>query len=560
MSSKCVTKLSHSCGSSDGLQVFQNKDGGYDGYCFSCGVFIPPGADDLDAWSGLDGKLPERTEKRKRETRPDTERIALISSYKTLPLEKRGLRKDTLEHFGVKVGVSEQDGKTPVSSHTPIYREGKIVAYMCRLLDPKKFWIVGDISNGELFGWPQAVSSGGKTLFITEGHEDAMALYQALKDKNKNTKWSDLEPAVVSLINGAKTARKSISENLNKIKSSFKDVVLVFDQDENGRQAVEDVRKVLPTARVAVLPCKDANECLIQGKSLALCNAVLFKAETPKSTRIVNAIDLWEEAAEPPKMGIPYPWEGLTDLTRGIRWGEVTYIGAGVKMGKSVLACALISHLIVEHGVPCFVAKPEEANNLTIKMIAGQVVGKIFHDPKVPFDRKAFFEARDKIKKDLHLLSVYQKLQWEDLRQDIIVAVENGCRCVFIDPITNLTTGMNSAEINTHLQDIAIELAALSKDLDIHTFMFCHLRAPDSGPPHERGGKVLSYQFAGSRAMMRSAQVMLGLEGNKDPDLELEQRNTRKLIVLEDRMFGASGFVPLYWNYQSGLFTEIKDD
>ena len=60
--------------------------------------------------------------------------------------------------------------------------------------------------------------------------------------------------------------------------------------------------------------------------------------------------------------------------------------------------------------------------------------------------------------------------------------------------------------------------------------------------------------------MMRSAQVMLGLEGNKDPDLELEQRNTRKLIVLEDRMFGASGFVPLYWNYQSGLFTEIKDD
>ena len=58
---------------------------------------------------------------------------------------------------------------------------------------------------------------------------------------------------------------------------------------------------------------------------------------------------------------------------------------------------------------------------------------------------------------------------------------------------------------------------------------------------------------------MRSCQMMLGLEGNKDPDLELEQRNIRKLVILEDRVFGESGFIRLYWDKNTGLFNEIGD-
>lgn len=50
---------------------------------------------------------------------------------------------------------------------------------------------------------------------------------------------------------------------------------------------------------------------------------------------------------------------------------------------------------------------------------------------------------------------------------------------------------------------------------------------------------------------------MIGLEGNKDPDLPEEVRNMRVLRVLEDREFGLSEKFPLFWNKENGQFTEI---
>ena len=74
------------------------------------------------------------------------------------------------------------------------------------------------------------------------------------------------------------------------------------------------------------------------------------------------------------------------------------------------------------------------------------------------------------------------------------------------------------------------------------------------------GVRFYSNQFAGSRAMMRSCNYMIGLEGNKDPLLPIEQRNVRKLVMLEDREFGEVGSVPLYWDYKTSLFNEIKSE
>ena len=127
-----------------------------------------------------------------------------------------------------------------------------------------------------------------------------------------------------------------------------------------------------------------------------------------------------------------------------------------------------------------------------------------------------------------------------------------------IDPITNLTNGMDAASANTKLQEIAQELSALALDLNVVIFIFCHLRNPDSGPPHERGGEVLSAQFAGSRAMARSCNLMLGLEGNRDPNLSPEERNVRTLVLLEDREFGETGRFGLYWDKNTGLFNELR--
>lgn len=230
-----------------------------------------------------------------------------------------------------------------------------------------------------------------------------------------------------------------------------------------------------------------------------------------------------------------------------------------------------------DHGIKVFMASPEEANNKTYKLLAGKLEGKIFHDPDRDFDYDAYDRAGETLKSQLAVLNLYQHIGWESLKKDMVAAAEWGARAHFIDPITNLTNGVNSAEANTMLQGIAQDVSAMALDLDIVVFMFCHLKAPEGNIsadqratkykqgkyiglgncPHEMGGDVNSSQFAGSRAMMRSANLMVGLEGNKDPDLPEEIRNIRTLRILEDREFGLSEKFNLFWNRENGQFTEI---
>jgi twinkle protein len=49
---------------------------------------------------------------------------------------------------------------------------------------------------------------------------------------------------------------------------------------------------------------------------------------------------------------------------------------------------------------------------------------------------------------------------------------------------------------------------------------------------------------------------MIGIEGNKDPDLDDEVRNMRQIKLLEDREFGETGTFMLYWNRDTTLFQE----
>ena len=162
------------------------------------------------------------------------------------------------------------------------------------------------------------------------------------------------------------------------------------------------------------------------------------------------------------------------------------------------------------------------------------------------------------VKDKLVMMNLYQELSWETLKSDIRSAAADGCKAIYIDPITVLTNGVSAADANTLLQKFAQGLAQMAMDLNIIVHIFCHLKAPETGPSHERGGKVQSYQFAGSRAMMRACHAMIGMEGNKDPDLKIEERNIRKLVLLEDRATGSSGQLDIYYDHMTGAFNELR--
>lgn len=553
----CVERLAcPKCGGNN-LQVFE-KDGEFTGFCFginkktgkSCRTYY------ADPYNGVAPTRPKLA----RTLRSAEEVLADLTYVNALPgasLPDRKLSAAALAHFGVKQEVSEEDGVTPTLAFYPYYRGNTLAAYKAKHISPKKLWVMGEFKDVDMFGWKEALASGSPKLFITEGEEDAVALWQALKDSQAGTKWSDLTPAVVSLPAGATSVRASLSRVLSDLRSSFREVVFVFDQDEAGRAAVKEGLQVLPTAHSVSLPEKDANECLIKGRAKALVSACLWKSSVPKNTRVLNANSLFISSREQAAFGLSWPWKGMTDLTRGIRFGETIYIGAGVKMGKTEVVKSLVKHFVIDHNLPVFAAMPEEANSKTIRAVLGKVAGRHFNDPNIEFDYEAYDRAAEQVGDKLRLLSLYQHLGWQSLRDDIIAAAGDGVKAVFIDPITNLVNGTSAGETDTVLKEIAQELAALAMDLGIVIFIFCHLKSPNSGEPHERGGEVFSSQFAGSRAMMRSCNYMMALSGNKDPNLPVEQRNMRRLTILEDREFGESGFIDMYWNMANGLFSEV---
>lgn len=550
MAGRCLVKLGHHCGGTTSLQVFEREDGTVDGYCYACSTYVRhPYGDSVDASSVERPKFSKTREEIEAE-------LQEIEECSAEDLRERLLRKKSLDHYGIKVGVSREDGTTPKMVFFPYRRGRDVVSYKVRLLEEKRSWWVGDTEDVDLFGWQEALESGAKRLVIVEGEFDCPAALTIMKKETK-AEWQDNIPAFVSIPHGAGTAASCLSKKMKEIKTHFRDnVSLMFDQDKAGKKAVEDVMRIWPELTVIDLPKKDANDCLKEGASKAAHKAITFNVSKAKNSRIVWGREVHEAAREPAKWGYSWPWEHINEVTRGIRLGETIYIGAGVKLGKSELLNALAAHFIKEHGWKVFMAKPEEANNKTYKLVAGKIVGRVFHDPKVDFDYEAYDKAGEVIADKMAMVNLYQHLGWESLKTDIREAASNGCKAIFIDPITNLTNGMNAADANTKLQEIAQELAAMALDLDVVIFIFCHLKSPDAGPDHEHGGAVLSSQFAGSRAMMRSCNLMIGLEGDKSPDLPLEEKNMRRLVLLEDREFGNTGVFPLYWDHRTTLFNE----
>jgi twinkle protein len=553
-----VARMSHhtdKCNSSDGIQVFENEDKSLTGFCFACRTFVP---DPMGEGKGVSDLKPTKMVRKSKEELE--QEISFVSrKLPTLPLKDRLLSATVLEQYNIKIGVSEVDGTTPTYAYFPYTKGGILTGYKVKHLPTGNVWWISTDRDVDLFGWEQAKASGAKRLIITEGEFDAPALRRIMEVHTKAA-YKDYIPAICSIPNGSGSAARDIQRLLPEIKKFFKDISICFDEDEAGKLAVEEVCKILPDAKVIHLPAKDANDCLVQGKGLAAQKAVSFHSEKPKNSRIIWGREVHDAAKQQAEWGLSWPWPKLTDLTRGIRFGETIYIAAGEKMGKSEVVNALGAHLIKAHGLKILLAKPEEANVKTYKLLVSKVTGKIYHDPKVKFDEPSYDTGGLEVQDNMCMINLYQHIGWETLKADIYSASSQGVKAVFIDPITNLTNGMSSSQINEHLQMVSQDLAAVAKDLDIVIFIFCHLNKPAKGnTPWDRGGIITTDYLAGSSGMARSCNYVFGLQGNKDPALETHVRNTRELVLLADREFGEAGSAKLYWDSTTGLFNEIKE-
>lgn len=551
------------CGGTETVQLFEQEGGEHDAYCFRCRTpFDEEQTKDL-----LNGYEPKPA----RQVTPEQvkEQIEDVLQCPVMAIPQRGLTEATAKYFQVRTGFSSEDGKTPETWHFPLTKVGDnnkpfLCGFKNRLIEEKRMWNTPGVGGCELFGWQKALKQGGKTLYITEGEFDCMSVHQVLTENAKERGFGVLF-SVVSLPLGAGSAKKYISQHVDEIKRIFKEVRLVFDQDEPGQKAEKEAVLALEGTDLPVfickLPYKDANDALMKGDTQAILKACVFEKQQADSGSLVNSADLWEKAEERPVMGEEWPWPGLTRLTKGVRPGETWYFGAAPKMGKSVVVDQLGAWFIQKGQEPVYFCKPEEQTHHTLQRLAGKAVEKVFHDPDIPWDQKAFEEGKRIINDRAHLEDVYAMAKWDDVKRSIRKCANSfNTTKFFIDPLTTFTSHLDASKANEELQRIASELAALMKEVQGTAFVFCHLKAKQGGKSHSMGGRVLSDEFAGSRAMSRYCHGMIGLEGNKDPDQPPGCTNLRDLVLLEDRNFGQTGRVHLQYSHQTGCLKQISDD
>lgn len=480
-------------------------------------------------------------------------------------LTSRGVRMDVAERFGVRVGLSATDGETVISHFYPKKKEGELVAFKVRSLDPKYFYAVGNGSGCDFFGKDQAQKGDVYTrkLFIFEDELSAMSGYQALIDSSNGT----IRPACVSLPDGAGSITTVMSRE-RKWLDSFDEIVVCMDNDEAGETAATQARQLYPTkVKIARITkgktregkeIKDANDLLMEGRILELNNLLRFKAAKENPAGAVSIADCIEEALKKPEWGFLTPWDGFNKLTYGLRLGEIIAIGAGVSLGKTLLAHELAAHLVtkLDQKVGCFLL--EETVGDSVRNIAGKVAEMPFHRPDYEYDPKTLYDTAMELDGKCHLYSNFGTNDWNDIKQVIrFWRVEHDVRWIFLDNITALAGHLTPSEANTEIAKVASELAGMCQELEITVFVFSHLNAPSSGDAHENGGIVKEVQFTGSRALMRWSQLIIGFERNKQA--EGDAKNYSLIRLLKDRKYGGSGITYTKYDPMTGRLTEREE-
>ena len=141
------------------------------------------------------------------------------------------------------------------------------------------------------------------------------------------------------------------------------------------------------------------------------------------------------------------------------------------------------------------------------------------------------------------------------------LAAVHGVRDLIIDPLTAII----SHEENTDraLHGMMADMSVLAADpFNCTVYYSSHLNEPPRDRrSHEEGGRVHESQFAGSRAMIRFSNYIIGLERNKQaPDLL--ERNTTTFRILKDRDFGSSTgeTFDVFYDQKTGRYLEQNLD
>ena len=511
------------CGSKDNNALY---DDGHS-YCFGCNNHVQqPSENSVEA------------------PKQKTNGQLLVGEYR--PISKRKIDATTARKYGYH--IAQINGQTVQVAN---YRnaKGQVVAQKIRTKDKKFKWL-GDPKDVVLFG--SHLLQANSKVVITEGEIDALSVNPLMKIYT-----------ALSLPNGAAAAKKSILKSWDAL-VACREVILMFDSDEKGVEAAEDVAAAMPLGSIKIAKLvgyKDANEALVAGDTKAIVDCI-FSAKEWRPQGIVDTDDIRKIISQRSTVtSTPYPYPQLQEITKGIQKTSLITVGAGSGVGKTTLMSELVYHLH-QAGETVGVFSLEETNVQHIQGLIGRHLElpirideylateqqiEDTHDALFHTNKLVMFSDRESPTPD----RIFSHIQY--------MALARGCTHIILDHISLVvSTAANETPNERVLIDhLMTELRSLCQQLKICIFVVSHLKRPQGALGHEDGAPMRLSELRGSHSLAQLADTVLGIQ--KDPEDSHSDR--RQLVVLKNRFTGQTGLADeLEYNRTTGRLTKVFTD
>lgn len=461
----------------------------------------------------------------------------------TMALHARRIGEETCAHYSYRVG--KHNGKPAQFAHylDPVTRQ--VIAIKVRYPN-KEFTLLGKGRDLPLYGqW--LYGGGGKRLVITEGEIDALSIF-ALQGK----RW----PAV-SIPQGAQGAARALKHNYEWV-SSFDEVVLMFDNDDAGRAATKECAELFPPGKVKIasLPLKDANECLVQNRGEDVIRA-LWEAKTYRPDGIVAAEDLWELISAAPSTPVAhYPWTFLDERMSGIRERELITITSGSGMGKSTLARQIAYKLIMDgHKVGMMML--EESVSRTARDLLSIHLKQKLHKNSEGVDEGTLRKAYDDVfgQNNLFMYDHFGSTETNNLLNKMrYMAKALDVKFIVLDHISIVVSGIGDGDERRIIDNLVTQLRTFVEETGVTMFMVSHLKRPE-GRGHEEGAVTSLSQLRGSASLGQLSDRVIGLERNQQSEDDPHKVTVR---ILKDRFDGETGVAGyLHYDKTTGILSEM---
>ena len=456
------------------------------------------------------------------------------------PLKKRGLTKTTVDKWAYQIG--EYKGKKVQIANYK--KNGHVIAQKIRFAN-KDFLFIGDTKEAGLYG--KHLWEKGKMITICEGEIDALSVSQA-----QGNKW-----AVVSLPTGAAGAKKAIQNDLEYLEN-FESVILMFDQDEAGQKAVDDCVQLFSPGKVKVasLPLKDPNEIIQAGRGTEIITAI-WGAKSYRPDGIIDGADTWELVSTTQKSeSMPYPFNGLNNMTQGLRKGEIVTITAGSGIGKSQFCREIAYSLILQDQKVGYLALEENTKRTALGFI-GLYLNKPIHLQSVGYTTEELKDGFDNVlgTGNLYLYDHWGSMEVSNLFSKIRYLVKGvGCTHIVLDHITIILSGLEGGDERRLLDFVMTKLRSLVEEVQCSLILVSHLRRPQGDKGHEEGVRTSLNQLRGSHGIAQLSDIVIGCERNQQDE---ENPDLTTVRVLKNRWTGETGVADtLHYSKETGRMLE----